>query len=132
MLNPNLQSQASLAAQHAGAGRRQDSAVPLLINTRDARLVPNVPNVRRLPEYRPYHGAKDASLEARLAYIRSGGGAPAVTATTSATAFDISKASKPELVDFAANEYGVALEDGDVRTMRRKLAELAEAAGTLA
>lgn len=55
-----------------------------------------------------------------------------MTATTSATAFDISKASKPELVDFAANEYGVALEDGDIRTMRRKLAELAEAAGTLA
>lgn len=114
--------------------RRQDLKAPLLINTEDGRLAPNVPNIRALPAYRIYHGDPKADLAARMAYLGSNGhGRPGRTVVADVEPFDVSKATKDELIAFAASEYGTELDAGtDIRTLRKRVAELAEAAGSLA
>ena len=128
-----LSNAAAMAAQHA-AIKRQDTRAPLLINTDDARLMPNVPRILANPKYRVYHGDPKADLTARMAYLKSGGQGPArAVVAEDITPFDVNKASKDELIAFAANEYGADLDAGsDIRTLRKKVAELADAAGALA
>ena len=125
----------ALAARQASV-KRQDGAAPLLINTEDGRLMPNAPNIRALQGYRVYHGDPKADLKTRMAYLRSDGHGKHNTPVVSADdvqPFDVSKASKEELIAFAMNEYGAALDvAADLRTMRKKVMELAEAAGSLA
>ena len=64
-----LSNAAAMAAQHA-AIKRQDVRAPLLINTDDARLMPNVPRILANPKYRVYHGDPKADRAARMAYRR--------------------------------------------------------------
>jgi len=123
----------AMATRHAST-KRQDTSSPLLINTKDGRLMPNVPNIRLLQEYRPYHGDPKADITTRMAYLRSGGHGRTVTAASvDDHPFDVSKATKDELVAFAMNEFGAALDPtADIRSLRKRVAELADAAGSLA
>lgn len=126
--------QADAMATRQASVKRQDSAAPLLINIEDGRLMPNAPNIRALQGYRVYHGDPKADLKTRMAYLRSGGhGRKHTPVLDDAQPFDVSKAPKEELIAFAMNEYGVALDvTADLRAMRKKVMELAEAAGSLA
>ncbi len=131
---PISSAQADAMATRQASTKRQDGAAPLLINTEDGRLMPNAPNIRALQGYRVYHGDPKADLKTRMAYLRSDGhGRKHTPVLDDAQPFDVSKAPKEELVAFAMNEYGVALDvTADLRTMRKKVMELAEAAGSLA
>lgn len=126
--------QADAMATRQASIKRQDSAAPLLINIEDGRLMPNTPNIRALPGYRVYHGDPKADLDARMAYLRSGGhGRKHTPVMDDAQPFDVAKATKEELLAFAMNEYGAALDvAADVRSLRKKVMELADAAGSLA
>lgn len=128
-----LSNAAAMAAQHATI-KRQDTKAPLLIHVDDGRLMPNVPRILANPKYRVYHGDPKADRASRLAYLRSGGQGPARAVVADDIApFDIDRASKDELIAFAANEYGAALDPAtDIRTLRKKVAGLAGAAGELA
>ncbi len=126
--------EANLAA--ARARTRQDKKIPFLINTEDARLVPNTPLTAKLAQYRPFHGDFRASEAERKAYLMSGGlgttkrGVKIPTQEElEAEVFDIAKASKDELIAFAFDQYQEVLDPStDVRTLRKKVAELAAAA----
>lgn len=126
--------QADAMATRQSSIKRQDSAAPLLINIEDGRLMPNAPNIRALPGYRIYHGDPKADLKARMAYLHSGGhGRKHTPVLDDVQPFDVSKATKEELLSFAMNEYGAALDvTADLRTLRKKVMELADAAGSLA
>lgn len=129
--------QAEAMANRQASTKRQDTSSPLLINIKDGRLMPNVPNIRSLPDYRPYHGDPKANTATRMAYLRSGGHganrAPAPVIFEDVQPFDVSKATKDELIAFAMNEYGLALDaSADIRTLRKKVADAADAAGSLA
>lgn len=94
----------------------QDKKHPFLINIDDGRLMPNVERLRkhRSAKYRVYTGDVKASLDERMAYIKSGVG-PArsrVVNTTPEEPFDVGTASKEDLVAFAASEYGLVLDSG--------------------
>ncbi len=104
---------------------RQDKKVPLLINRDNFRLMPNTPLIRRRPQYMPYDGQADDDLETRRSYVTGQGTRrPRVVNTVEPEVFDIGKASKDELVNFAMSEYGKML-DGtrDIRSLRKEFAE---------
>ncbi len=99
-------------------------------------LFPYTDKVARLPEYRPYHGPlKEAdgspvTVDTLRAYLRGEvrKGAPAFD--LSPDSFDIGKASKGMLVDFAERNYNTTLDlSKDIDELRAQVAELAEKAG---
>jgi hypothetical protein len=106
----------------ARARQRQDKTHPLLINAQDGRLMPNVPRIRnnKKSHYVVYTGDPKATLESRMRWLKtlSTNGARRVIDTSEDAPFDIGKASKQELVDFAIAEYQITL---DVNTDHRKL-----------
>lgn len=138
------------------ARNAQDRKNPLLINVDDGRLVPNVPQlggrnedkargisqILPHPKYRIYKGDPKASLEARMQYLATSGvnGRRAVMdssteADPALPAFDIQKATREDLVLFAMEQYGMALdEDGTMHltTLRAKVKALAQSVGDLA
>jgi hypothetical protein len=122
----------------------QNRKTPFLINAVDGRLVPNILTrdektgeqfsriMRHNSNYRPFHGDPKASREERLAYVDSNLGAVRSAAGSALgdlagePAFDIGRASKDELVTFAADEYGAVLSAAtDIRTLRKQVADLA-------
>lgn len=111
---------------------RQDKHVPWLIRD-DGMLFPNVPLIAKKQNFRPYHGDLQASLEDRLNYlkgIRSQRRVINSAAMADAEApFDIAKASKDELIQFALDEHGVTI---DPETHLNKIrADVARLAGLL-
>lgn len=120
------------------ARERQDTKTPFCIHVKDGRLMPNVPEIRSHPDYRLYKGNYKASLDERMAYLRSGGfGTPGKRAVVpfvddSAPAeeqapFDIAKASKEELVAFAFDQWAEVLSvDTHLTTLRSQVAKLAK------
>ncbi len=121
--------EAALAARRAQTA--QDKRNPFLIHVDDGRLMPNVARLRGHAKYRVFTGSPKATLEERMAWLRSlGHGDPAPSAEE---AFDIGKASPAEMVAFAASEYGVKFpEDMHHNKMRSELRRLAAEAGNLA
>lgn len=95
----------------ARARRRQDKNCPLLIRD-DGMLFPNVPLVAKKPNFRPYRGDPKASLEDRLAYLQGFGQRRRVNYDPSVEEepFDLTKASADEIIAFAMEEYGAALD----------------------
>lgn len=131
--------EANLSAQIAR--NRQDKQTPFCIHVKDGRLMPNVKEIREHPDYRPYKGNYKASLDERMAYLRSGGfgaspgkravvpftedapGAPEVEQEP----FDIAKATKEELVAFAFDQWTEVLSmDTHLTTLRSQVAKLAK------
>jgi hypothetical protein len=107
---------------------RQDKTNPLLISTQDASLWPNVPRLRVKPHMIVYRGDPKADEAGRRAYVDSmKGGTGRRAVINSAEAFDIGKATKDELIDFALTEYEVELKItepiGNLRKQVQKLAE---------
>lgn len=133
------------AALSEAAGRaKQDRKTPFVINIHDGRLMPNTPRIRLKKDYRPYHGRGSASIEERMAYLRTEGRgmpakAPAVVDSDNFPVgepppppFDISKASKEELITFAASQYGKVIEPNvHFMTARKMVREFARQAGEL-
>lgn len=123
--------EANLSASRART--RQDKKVPFLINIDDARLVPNTPLTARLMKYRPFHGDYKASEAERRAYLATESRGPtkrAVVMSEEAPAveqpFDISTASKDDLIAFAFDQYQEVLDPStDIRSLRKKVAALA-------
>jgi hypothetical protein len=121
---------ANLSARMSGK-YKQDPKVPLLINLKDGRLLPNSINVRELPDYRPYTGNPKATLAERMVFIASSVGGTRTRVINSeeneAPVFDLGKASKDEIIAFAFQEFGMVLsESTDIRTLRRQVAEASE------
>jgi hypothetical protein len=89
---------------------RQDKKLPFYINVEDGRLVPNVQNVRKMPNYRPYHGDPNADTATRLASLEghsrtTGTRVVASRPILDMATFDVATAKKAELLAFAADEY---------------------------
>lgn len=110
---------------------KQDKEIPLCINIHDGRLVPNVKNTRENPDYRLYRGDPQADLRTRMQSLTVGVGSgvrviasrPIVDAAT----FDVSTASKDEMISFAFDEYALVLDASThAATMRRQILAAAE------
>lgn len=124
----------------------QDKAHPMCINIHDGRLFPNVPNVRKNPDYRVYTGDVNASVEERMQYLRTGLGprrSRVVMEAPKEEVFVVGTATKDELIAFAEMEYGYTLNPNKpVEQLREEFAKyvkvfngdqepVAEAAGSL-
>jgi len=116
---------------------RQNKGTPFCIHVKDGRLMPNVPEILAHPDYRPYKGNYKASLDERMAYLRSGGfggaGKRAVVMpaddepAVEQEPFDIAKATKEELVAFAFDQWTEVLSmDTHLTTLRSQVAKLAK------
>jgi len=127
--------EANLSAQIAR--NRQNKQTPFCIHVKDGRLMPNVPEILAHPDYRPYKGNYKASLDERMAYLRSGGfggaGKRAVVMpaddepVVEQEPFDIAKATKEELVAFAFDQWTEVLSmDTHLTTLRSQVAKLAK------
>lgn len=121
----------ALETKHANARRRvrQDKQDPLLICMEDGMLYPNVPNIRKKATFIVYRGDAKASLDERMAYVKSmkGGHTGRRGVVNTQEAFDIGKASKEELIDFALTEYDAELKPNDpLMVLRKQVQALAE------
>lgn len=115
-------------AQNRGR-TRQNKTTPWLIRD-DGMLMPNVPGIAKKNNYRPYHGALDATLEQRMEYLRGFGGrqrrAVVASAPVEVEPLDISKATKAELIAFAEEEFGYTIDPDDhLNKVRSAVAKLA-------
>lgn len=104
---------------------------PFLINISDGRLIPHVKNIAGLHEYRPYRGDPKASLEDRMRYVAANLSTRRVINSAAEEAekepVDIGKMEKTELIAFAFDEYGLALDPAmDVRTLRKNVMKAVE------
>lgn len=106
---------------------RQDKRVPFLIRD-DGMLYPNVPLVAKKNNFRPYHGDPKASLADRLRYLQGFGQRRKVTYTPAADEpFELGKASAEEIVAFAMEEFGAALDaDKPIDQLRKECYELSQ------
>ena len=118
----------ALAAATA-AKNRQDAKTPFLININDARLMPNIPLLRKHKDYRVFTGSVKASLEERQQYLATGRGQGRVVVNSvveNLEPFDIAKATADELIAFALTEYGLALlATTPLRQLRKQVADAA-------
>ena len=125
------------------ARNKQDKAHPMLINVDDARLVPNVPRLRALANYRIFMGDPRASLEERKRILEMQGikatravvdsSAPSAQSEDEAP-FDIGKATREELRAFAFDTYGAVIDqtgDTHLMTVRAQVRALAKEARDL-
>ena len=161
MISEAVEARMSEARRRANA---QDREHPFLINIDDGRLVPNVPRLAGQaankalgkafipphPKYRVYMGPPKAKLEERMRILMTqglmaraavidtnhlAGSGNTVSEAEKAEAFNINRAGREELVVFAQENYGVAIDNasGDTHVMklRAKVRELARAAGDL-
>lgn len=99
-------------AEHRGK-TRQNKLHPWLIRD-DGMIVPNVPLVAKKSNFRPYHGDIKASIEDRMRYLQNLGSKRRVinsaVAADEEAPFDIAKATKDDLIAFAADQYGEILD----------------------
>lgn len=98
----------------------------------DGLLFPATPKVLAQPNYRPYHGDIEASLEDRMLYLqgqfRRGNYQPNLTPGT----FDIGTATRGQMIDFAERNYNAVLDASqDIDAMREHVRNLAVDAGDM-
>lgn len=110
----------------------QDTKVPFLIHRVNGRLLPNVERLRTHKDMIPYMGNKHASLEERMRYLRTGGQRRGVVATQAIEApppFDVSTATKEDMIAFAADEFGLELNPkAPIHIMRNQIIAAAKEA----
>jgi len=114
-------------SQAFSKSKKQDKRYPHVVNVENGRLMPNTPKLREHKLYRVYAGPKDATTEERLAWIKGlMARSPIKVVNSAEETFDIAKAGGEELVAFALEHFGAAL-DGTkpVAVLRRELAGLA-------
>lgn len=125
-----------MVAAH-NARNQQDKKHPFVINIKDGRLLPNVPSLRAHPSYRVYTGDPAASPRDRLRFLSVAGHRPAVVDSDEGEQappppFDIAKAGREELVEFAASQYGTALDpSAHLNALRAQVRALAKDANDL-
>lgn len=123
-------------AQQRSAKKKQDKAYPHVVNINDGRLMPSVPALRNHKDYRLYTGPADASTAERLKWVEGTlkkGMPKVINSMAEADEFDVGKASKDDLIVFAMEQFGHALDPSvDIRTMRKKIVEMAEKAAAAA
>lgn len=121
-----LTEQQQAAAINARAARRQNKAQPWLIRD-DGQIFPNVPLLAKRKNMRVYTGDIKATLEERMRYLQGQPGKRRIV-FEEAEPFNITKASKEELVAFAFDEYSEVIEPSEhinkVRALVCKLADL--------
>jgi hypothetical protein len=93
---------------------KQDAKIPFLIHRVNGRLIPNVERLRDHKYLIPYRGSVKASHEERMRYLRTGGAASrsfvdSAPLEQDLPPFDLGTASREEMVQFAADEYGIQL-----------------------
>ncbi len=122
----NSQQEANLS-QAVSSSKRQDKRYPHVINVENGRLMPNTPKLRGHKLYRVYAGPKDATTEQRLAWIKGLMARTPIRVVNSAEeTFDIAKAGGEDIVAFALEHFGAALDaTKPVGVLRRELAGLA-------
>lgn len=118
------------AVSGARGRARQSKTVPFVIRD-DGILFPNVPLIAKKPNFRPYHGKVDASIEERMRYLAGFSMQKRAVVSSAPVAeaepFDIAKASKDEIIVFAFEEFGLSWPDGT--HLNRIRADVAKAAG---
>lgn len=114
------------AALTARGARRQNKAQPWLIRA-DGQIFPNVPLLAKRKNMRVYTGDIKAPLEERMRYLDGLPGKRRVV-FDEAEPFNITKATKEELIAFAFDEYSEVIEPSEhinkVRALVCKLADL--------
>jgi hypothetical protein len=115
------------AISEARGRTRQNKEVPFLINIEDFRLVPNVKLIAQNPKYRPYHGDVNATLEQRRAYVtKLGRQVRVINTSEDDDTVDIGKMNADQLLAFAADEFGAALNPAHSEAkLRQEVARLA-------
>lgn len=113
------------------ASLRQDKDIPMCINIDDGRLVPNNKATRELVNYKPYAGPLNATKEQRMAFIKQSVGRRVNVVASSALieieTFDVSKATRDELVSFAFDNYGTVLDpEVHLSTLRKQVKDIAD------
>jgi len=94
--------------------------------------MPNVPRIRNKPNYVIYSGDPRDNLETRMLWLQSMGRRPGArrvvnTVLDSEDPFDIGRATKEQLRDFAMQEYVVELNMAkDIKELRREVSALAK------
>lgn len=115
----------------ARTANRQNKAVPFLIRD-DGMLYPNVPLVAKNPRYRPYHGDPKANLQQRLAWLSGEQTPKRRQVVMEPEPFNLSKANAQEIVSFALEEFGAALDvETPLDTLRKQCFNLAQTADSV-
>jgi hypothetical protein len=109
--------------------KKQDKRYPHIVNVDNGRLLPNTEKLRAHPKYRVYAGptGPEVTNEQRLAWVQGlMERNPIKVVNTTAEVFDIAKASSEDLVAFALDQYGAALDaTKPAAALRREVAALA-------
>lgn len=118
--------QQEAAALSARGARRQNKVQPWLIRD-DGQIFPNVPLLAKRKNMRVYAGDIKAPLEERMRYLQGLPGKRRVV-FDEAEPFNITKATKEELIAFAFDEYSEVIEPSEhinkVRALLCKLCDL--------
>ena len=114
------------SASAARGAKAQDKKSPFVININDGRLIPNTIKTRANKNYRVYRGDVYASQDERMRYLSSAGlGSGA--ASVEDDVFELSKATREQLIEYAMSEHGVTLDPQmHLARLRSKVAELAK------
>lgn len=119
----------NLADANARAKKKQDKTNPMVVNIEDGRLMPNTPRLRAHPQYRVYAGPKDADAAGRLRWLDGqsrAGKTKIVNSMAESDTFDVGTASVDDLIVFAMDNYGLALDpDKPMKTLRKQVMEAA-------
>jgi hypothetical protein len=119
--------EARIAAHRAQ--NAQNREIPFLINTEDARLIPNTERTRKVKDYIPYAGSVSDDLKTRQDFLRYGRRRHVVNSTAERDVFDVGTADVDTLVAFAFDEYGAVLQPTTgIKTLRKQVMTLANAA----
>lgn len=115
----------NLSDANARAKKKQDKANPMVININNGRLMPNTPRLRAHAQYKVYSGLLDASLPERMRWLEGSlksGTKKIVNSKAEADMFDVGTADKDELIIFAMEEFGQALDPKlELKAMRKKI-----------
>lgn len=120
--------EAKLAARRTA--HTQNKQIPFLINTEDARLIPNTERTCKVKDYIPYPGSASDDLATRRDFLRFGHRRRVMNSVAERDVFDVGTADADTLVAFAFAEYGMVLQPTTpVKTLRKQVMTLADAAG---
>jgi hypothetical protein len=123
----------NLSEANARAKKKQDRTNPMVVNIEDGRLMPNTPRLRVHPQYRVYGGPRDADAAGRLRWLdgqsRAGKTTKVVNSKEAEDTFDVGTATADDLMIFALENYGLALDPSKpLKVLRKELLAAAEKA----
>lgn len=118
----------NLSEANARAKKKQDKTNPTVININNGRLMPNTPRLRAHSQYKVYTGDVNASTADRMAWLAGAlknGSKKITNSKAELDEFDVGTADKDELMVFAMEEFGHALDPKlTLKDMRKKIMAL--------